>query len=107
MDKAMLYAKIRREVADHAGGRGESASFLIWFLENYFRLEHDDAIGDVCDHINDKGLMVFTLMMKTRPSIFSSPNIVLTITRIKAIMTSGILSAQDNGLQRKPVLTSC
>ena len=51
-----FYGKMRREVAGHAIGRGESAAFLIWFLENYFRLDHDEAIGSVCDQTNDKGI---------------------------------------------------
>ena len=56
MDKETLHTKIRDEVAEHAIGRGESSAFLIWFLESYFRLEHDDAIGAVCDNTNDKGI---------------------------------------------------
>jgi hypothetical protein len=56
MNKQELNAKIRHQVTEHAAGRGESASFLIWFLENYFRLDHDDAIGAICDHTNDKGI---------------------------------------------------
>lgn len=47
---------MRQEVAEHANGRGDSAAFLIWFLENFFRLETDEAIGDVCDNPNDKGI---------------------------------------------------
>jgi hypothetical protein len=56
MNNAEFYARMRHEVTGHAIGRGESAAFLIWFLENYFRLEHDDAIGSVCDQVNDKGI---------------------------------------------------
>lgn len=52
----MLHVKIRHAVTEHAEGREESASFLIWFLENYFRLEHDDAVRAICDHTNDKGI---------------------------------------------------
>jgi len=37
-------------------GLGESASFLVWFLENVYRLEETDARDAVCDHTNDKGI---------------------------------------------------
>lgn len=37
-------------------GLGESASFLIWFLENVYRLEESDARDAVCDQTNDKGI---------------------------------------------------
>lgn len=56
MDRETFCRRMRQEVAEHANGRGDSAAFLIWFLENYFRLETDEAIGDVCDHTNDKGI---------------------------------------------------
>jgi hypothetical protein len=36
--------------------RWDSAAFLIWYLENYYRLESDAAIESVCDRGNDKGI---------------------------------------------------
>jgi hypothetical protein len=36
--------------------RSESASFLIWFLENYYRLDTLEAIDSVCDQSGDKGV---------------------------------------------------
>ena len=36
--------------------RNESANFLIWFLENIFSLDKDDAMSCVCDAKNDKGI---------------------------------------------------
>ena len=36
--------------------RSESASFLIWFLENYYRLDTLEAIDAVCDQRGDKGI---------------------------------------------------
>jgi hypothetical protein len=36
--------------------RSESASFLIWYLENYYRLDAGDAVDAVCDQPNDKGV---------------------------------------------------
>lgn len=36
--------------------RTESASFLIWFLENYYRLDTLEAIDSVCDQKGDKGV---------------------------------------------------
>lgn len=36
--------------------RTESASFLIWYLENYYRLEPSEAIEAVCDQKGDRGV---------------------------------------------------
>ena len=36
--------------------RSESASFLIWYLENYYRLDSIEAVDCVCDQSNDKGV---------------------------------------------------
>lgn len=36
--------------------RTESASFLIWFLQNYYRLDPLEAIDTVCDKRGDKGV---------------------------------------------------
>ena len=41
----------------HTGsGRTESQAFLVWFLENYFRLDEVDANDAVCDGPDDKGI---------------------------------------------------
>lgn len=39
-----------------APNRNESASFLIWYLENYWRLDPLDATDSVCDKKGDKGV---------------------------------------------------
>lgn len=36
--------------------RTESASFLVWYLENYYRLDPVDAVDSVCDQKGDKGV---------------------------------------------------
>src|SRR3546814_13765099 len=36
--------------------RSESASFLIWYLQNYYRLDSLEAVDAVCDQTNDKGI---------------------------------------------------
>lgn len=36
--------------------RSQSASFLIWYLENYYRLDAQEAIDSVCDQRGDKGV---------------------------------------------------
>lgn len=36
--------------------RTESASFLIWYLENYYRLDTLEAVDSVCDQSGDKGV---------------------------------------------------
>jgi hypothetical protein len=56
MNRETFCQKMRQEVAEHTNGRSDSSAFLIWFLENFFRLETDEAIGDVCDNPNDKGI---------------------------------------------------
>lgn len=52
------YNALSKKVAPVAKrtGLGESASFLVWFLENVYRLEETDARDAVCDHSNDKGI---------------------------------------------------
>lgn len=52
------YNALSKRVASVAKrtGLGESASFLVWFLENVYRLEETDARDAVCDHSNDKGI---------------------------------------------------
>lgn len=39
-----------------ATGRSESASFLIWYLVNMYRLDDIDAVDVVCDQKGDKGV---------------------------------------------------
>lgn len=51
-----FHNRMREEVASLATGRSESSAFLIWFLENFFRLDPQDAIDSVCDQTNDKGI---------------------------------------------------
>lgn len=36
--------------------RSQSASFLIWYLENYYRLDAREAVDAVCDQRGDKGV---------------------------------------------------
>jgi hypothetical protein len=36
--------------------RSESASFLMWYLENYYRLDEAEAVEAVCDNRGDKGV---------------------------------------------------
>ena len=51
------YPIILTLIKDHLDPkRTESASYLIWYLENYYRLESQDAIDAVCDQSGDKGI---------------------------------------------------
>lgn len=51
------YPVILDLIKDHLDPkRTESASFLIWYLENYYRLEAQEAIDAVCDQKGDKGV---------------------------------------------------
>lgn len=36
--------------------RSESASFLMWYLEKYYRLDRLDAVDSVCDQRGDRGI---------------------------------------------------
>lgn len=54
---ALDYPDIRETIKNHlVAGRTESASFLIWYLENYYRLEDLHAVDSVCDQKGDKGI---------------------------------------------------
>lgn len=51
------YPKILELFAHHrAAGRADSVSFLVWYLENYYRLDQIEAIDAVCDQPGDKGV---------------------------------------------------
>jgi hypothetical protein len=51
------YASLKRIIASYeAKGRGESAAFLNWFLENVYRLDEVAADDAICDERNDKGI---------------------------------------------------
>ena len=39
-----------------AKGRSQSASFLIWYLVNYYRLDSVEAVDAVCDQSGDRGI---------------------------------------------------
>lgn len=57
MDINDFNARLRSEVRQfNMAGRTESAAFLMWYLNNFFRLEQQDAIDCVCDSSNDKGI---------------------------------------------------
>jgi AIPR protein len=51
------YPQILDLFAQHrAAGRADSVSFLVWYLENYYRLDQTEAIDAVCDQPGDKGV---------------------------------------------------
>lgn len=51
------YPEILKEIEYYnIEGRTESASFLMWYLEKYFRLDQQLAIDSVCDNNGDKGV---------------------------------------------------
>ncbi|MDR3734309.1 MAG: AIPR family protein [Acidobacteriaceae bacterium] len=53
----LQYSNLTELVASYSGkGRGESVSFLNWFLENIFRLDSVDADDSICDRPNDRGI---------------------------------------------------
>ena len=51
------YPKLLSLFAGHiTPERSESAAFLIWYLEHYYRLDSLEATDCVCDQSNDKGV---------------------------------------------------
>ena len=51
------YPNILNLIKDHIDPkRTESASYLIWYLENYYRLDAQEAVDAVCDQSGDKGV---------------------------------------------------
>lgn len=53
-DFIRLISKEVRELSNPI--RCESATFLVWFLINYFKLDEETALSLVCDSVNDKGV---------------------------------------------------
>ena len=57
MAVTLTYPDILSMFPEHlAPKRSESASFLIWYLENYYRLDTQEATDSVCDQRGDKGV---------------------------------------------------
>ena len=53
----VTYPKLLELIADYlVPKRTESASFLMWYLEKYYRLDQEDAVDSVCDANGDKGV---------------------------------------------------
>jgi hypothetical protein len=53
----LTYPKILELFPEHLDPkRTESAAFLIWYLENYLRLDQIQAVDSVCDQKGDKGV---------------------------------------------------
>ena len=51
------YPNVLNLIDEHRDpNRSESASFLLWYLENYYRLDHLDAADAICDQSGDKGI---------------------------------------------------
>lgn len=57
-EKDLEYNQLVAELSSmqSAGGLSESASFLVWFLENVYRLDEVEARDSVCDNTLDKGI---------------------------------------------------
>lgn len=56
MTLEQFFGNLRSDIRNYNNGRSDSSAFIIWFLENYFRLDQQDAIDCVCDQQNDKGI---------------------------------------------------
>jgi hypothetical protein len=54
----LKYKSLKKLIApvEARTGLGESAAFLVWFLENVYRLDETEARDAVCDNTNDKGI---------------------------------------------------
>ena len=54
---SLSYPQLLDMFPEHlAPKRSESASFLIWYLQNYYRLDPVEATDSVCDQGNDRGI---------------------------------------------------
>lgn len=56
MEMNDFYIRMRAEIAELSKVRSETSAFLLWFLENFFRLDKQDAEDAICDQKNDKGI---------------------------------------------------
>ncbi len=56
MTLEFFFEKLKSEISNYQSGRADSSAFIIWFLENFFRIDRQDAIDCVCDQVNDKGI---------------------------------------------------
>lgn len=56
--KDLEYVGLKQRISsiESETGLGESAAFLVWFLEQAYHLEETAARDAVCDHANDKGI---------------------------------------------------
>ena len=54
----LKYKPLKKLIApvEKRTGLGESEAFLVWFLENVYRLDETEARDAVCDNPNDKGI---------------------------------------------------
>ncbi|MFM6830626.1 MAG: AIPR family protein, partial [Novosphingobium sp.] len=53
----LTYPNLLGHFPEHlAKGRSESASYLIWYLVNYYRLDPLEAVDRVCDQGGDRGI---------------------------------------------------
>lgn len=53
----LSYPNLLKEIGFYKiKGRSDSAAFLMWYLEKYFRLDPEIAIDAVCDNSGDKGV---------------------------------------------------
>jgi len=86
LDYPQLLDQFDREI--RAPNRSESASFLIWYLQKYYRLDVLEATDAVCDQTNDRGV----------DGIFVNDND-KTIT----VFQSKISQSKDKGIGDKPL----
>ncbi|WP_156649823.1 hypothetical protein [Methylobacterium sp. Leaf89] len=68
------YPDLLKNFQEHiAPKRSESASFLIWYLEQYYRFDPIEAVDAVCDQAGDKGVDgIFINDSNTTITIFQS-----------------------------------
>lgn len=55
---ALSYSQLQEKISPikRSTGLGESPSFLVWFLQNIYRLDEIDSRDAICDRPNDKGI---------------------------------------------------
>lgn len=53
----LIYPRLLDLFTEHrVPNRSDSAAFLIWYLQNYYRLDEQEAVDAVCDQSGDKGV---------------------------------------------------
>ena len=86
--------------------RNESAAFLIWFLENYYRLDTLEAIDSVCDQRGDKGVDgIYINEVRMLLIFFSLASLKSVIALSEMLLFGSFMELFLNFVRRMPLRT--